>query len=189
MSSHHIVREKQEPAILILGMDNFDPELLGQLLEWSPTVIATPDTAEKLASLGIKVDRIVGSNEGDAFQSDLKFVPTDDLPPAEAALKLLLAENYGAVNIVTDEFNLDDYVPFVPDINLVILHQQQKTYPISSGFTKWLPAGEVITLHSQPQSLLSNGLSSIGSGKYETLSDGVIKLAFAEDFIFISETI
>ena len=174
---------------MILGMDTFDAELLGQLLEWSPTVIATQDTAEKLASLGIKVDRIMGDNEGDAFQSDLKFVPTGDLPPVEAALKVLLAENYGAVNIVTDEFKGDDYVPFVPNINLVILHQHQKTYPISSGFTKWLPAGEAITLRSQSKDLISSGLSLIDTGKYITIADGVIKLEFDDAFVFISETI
>ena len=41
MSSHHIVREKQEPALLVLGLNNFSTELLGQLLEWNPTVITT----------------------------------------------------------------------------------------------------------------------------------------------------
>ena len=46
MSSHHIVREKQEPALLVLGLDDFPDELLGQLLEWSPTVIVTADTVE-----------------------------------------------------------------------------------------------------------------------------------------------
>ncbi|RZK41505.1 MAG: thiamine pyrophosphokinase, partial [Pedobacter sp.] len=39
MSSHHIVREKQEPALYIHQLGNFDEEKLGQLLEWSPTVL------------------------------------------------------------------------------------------------------------------------------------------------------
>ena len=56
MSSHHIVREKQEPALLVLGLDNFPDELLGQLLEWSPTVITTSQTAEKLVVNGTKID-------------------------------------------------------------------------------------------------------------------------------------
>lgn len=54
MSSHHIVREKQEPALLVLSMDAFDEEMLGQLLEWSPTVICSTGTAEKLDASGIK---------------------------------------------------------------------------------------------------------------------------------------
>ncbi len=189
MSSHHIVREKQEPALLILGMDTFDLELFGQLLEWSPTVITTVDIAEKLNSLGIKVDRILSDNQADDVQSDVKYIPTNGLTFAQAALQFLVAENYMAVNIVTDKPTLTEFESFVPHINLVILHQQKKTYPISPGFTKWLPAGEVITLHSQPDDLVTSGLSPVGVGQYETIADGVIKLEFTDSFIFISETI
>lgn len=189
MSSHHIVREKQEPALLILGMDTFDPELFGQLLEWSPTVITKVDIAEKLNSLGIKVDRILSDNEGNDIQSDIKYIPTKGLIATQVALQLLVAENYSAVNIVTDGFNLGDFESFVPHINLVILHQHQKTYPISPGFTKWLPAGEVIALHSQPDDLTTSGLSPVGAGQYETIADGIIKLEFTDSFIFITETI
>jgi thiamine pyrophosphokinase len=189
LSSHHIVREKQEPALLILGIDNFDRELLGQLLEWSPTVIATSQTAEQLNIMGIKVDRVLGNDVGDVLQSNVTYISIHNSPPAAAALNVLIDEKYGAVNIVTELLVLDDYIPFVSQINLVVLHQQQKTYPISSGFTKWLPAGEVITLHSQPKDLTSSGLSLVNTGKYVTVSDGVIKLEFADAFIFISETI
>jgi thiamine pyrophosphokinase len=189
LSSHHIVREKQEPALLILGMDNFDPELLGQLLEWSPTVIATSQTAEQLNMMGIKVDRVLGNDVGDVLQSNVTYISIRDNSPAAAALSFLTDEKYGAVNIVTQDLILDDYIPFVLQINLVVIHQRKKTYPITSGFTKWLPAGEVITLHSQPIHLTSSGLSAIDSGKYVTVSDGVIELEFADSFIFISETV
>jgi thiamine pyrophosphokinase len=189
VSSHHIVREKQEPALLILSMETFDPELFGQLLEWSPTVITTLDVAEKLNSLGIKVDRILTDNEGNDIQSDVKYIPTNGFTSAQTALQFLVAENYMAVNIVTDKPTLTDFETFVPHINLVILHQQKKTYPISPGFTKWLPAGEVITLYSQPDDLTTSGLSPAGMGQYETIADGVIKLEFAGSFVFISETI
>lgn len=189
MSSHHIVREKQEPALLILGMDTFDPELLGQLLEWSPTVIAISQAAEKLNIMGIKVDRVLGNDVGDVLQSNVTYISIHNNQPAAAALSFLTDEKYGAVNIVTEDLILDDYIPFVSQINLVVFHRHQKTYPISSGFTKWLPVGDVITLHSQPKDLTNIGLSLMDSGKYVTVSDGVITLEFADDFIFISETI
>ena len=189
MSSHHIVREKQEPALLILSMDNFDPELLGQLLEWSPTVIATAHVAEQLNIRGIKVDRVLGNDVGEVLQSDVSYISIKDTPPVGAALYFLTDENYGAVNIVTDDFIPADYVEFISRINLVILHRHQKTYPITSGFTKWLPHGEVIALHSQPKALISSGLSQLETGEFITIADGVIKLQFADAFIYISETI
>lgn len=189
LSSHHIVREKQEPALLILGMDNFDRELLGQLLEWSPTVIATSQTAEQLNVMGIKVDRVLGNDVGDVLQSNVTYISIHNTPPAAAALGFLIDEKYGAVNIVTEGFIRDDYIPFVSQINLVVLHQHKKTYPVNSGFTKWLPAGEVITLHSDAEGFVSSGLTQTAPGEFVTIADGAIKLEFADNFIFISETI
>ncbi|MFD0752326.1 thiamine pyrophosphokinase [Mucilaginibacter calamicampi] len=189
MSSHHIVREKQEPALLILGLDTFDHELLGQLLEWSPTVIATSQVAEQLNMMGIKVDRVLGNDVGEVMQSNVTYISIHNNPAAGAALGFLTDEQYGAVNIITDEFVPEEYIPFVLAINLVVLHQHKKSYAISSGFTKWLPAGEVITFHSMPNELKSSGLSAMADGTYVTTADGVIKVEFADQFVFISETV
>jgi len=67
MSSHHIVREKQEPALLILELGLFEEEHLGQLLEWSPTVLVNDASAEKLHSLGIKFDMLLTQTEDTCF--------------------------------------------------------------------------------------------------------------------------
>ena len=48
MSSHHIVKEKQEPALYIHQLGDFNEEFLGQLLEWSPTVIVAAGEYEKV---------------------------------------------------------------------------------------------------------------------------------------------
>jgi thiamine pyrophosphokinase len=61
MSSHHIVREKQEPALLVLSLTDFSFELLGQLLEWSPTLIAITETAIQLHENQIKVDWLIAN--------------------------------------------------------------------------------------------------------------------------------
>src|ERR1700712_1586807 len=112
MSSHHIVREKQEPALLVLGMDSFPTELLGQLLEWNPTVITTPQTASLLNDYGIKIDWIITDNAGELLQSDIKQMPAGSDGLTEAALKYLVTHNYPAVNIITDDLQLKDYLFF-----------------------------------------------------------------------------
>ena len=100
MSSHHVVREKQEPALLVLGLDNFDDELLGQLLEWSPTVVATPQTVEKLLSYGIKIDWLITNGTAEIEQSDVKLMHAADSNLAYAALQHLSGYGYPAVNII-----------------------------------------------------------------------------------------
>src|ERR1700761_4565755 len=112
MSSHHIVREKQEPALLILGLDSFSDELLGQLLEWSPTVIVTLTTAEKVHAYGIKIDWIITDQLHLQLQSDIKLMPTGNDTEAEAAIKYLVTYGYPAVNIITDDLQLKDYLYF-----------------------------------------------------------------------------
>ena len=56
MSSHHIVRDDQEPALIIANGAACSSELLGQLLEWSPLVVVLDSAMERVVALGIKVD-------------------------------------------------------------------------------------------------------------------------------------
>ncbi len=189
MSSHHIIREKQEPALLVLGMDSFDDELLGQLLEWSPTVMVTQEIAEKLNAYGIKVDWIITDNVGGDVQSDVKVLPVGEYPIISTALKYLTANNYPAVNVVTDEFALDDYLPYADKINLVIFYNNQKIYPITSGFSKWKPAGEIIELLSTPTNLQFTGLDPLSDTTFKTRQDGLFTLQFNEPYIVVAESL
>jgi thiamine pyrophosphokinase len=187
MSSHHIVREKQEPALLVLGMESFPEELLGQLLEWSPTVITTPFTAEKLDTFGIKVDWLISNEEQRVLQSDIKLMPAGDDTLTGAALKYLIAHHYPSVNIVTDELELDDFLLYAGKINLVIFHEQQKIYAVNTGFSKWKPAGEMIRLLTSPTELSHSGLEQIDKNCYKTTHDGFFTLQFKQPLLFIAE--
>ena len=60
MSSHHIIRDDQEPALIIANGAACNPELLGQLLEWSPLVIVLDSAIERVIDLGIKIDVLLG---------------------------------------------------------------------------------------------------------------------------------
>ena len=78
------------------------------------------------------------------LQSDVKFIPAGDDSLTEAALKYLVTHGYPAVNIITDDLQLKDYLFFIDKINMVIFHANQKIYAVSSGFSKWKPDGETI---------------------------------------------
>jgi thiamine pyrophosphokinase len=190
MSSHHVVREKQEPALLVLGLGNFPDELLGQLLEWSPTVIATPQTAEALNAYGIKIDWIIGDDDNHVLQSDVRFMPTGDKDSlTETALQYLTDNNYPSVNIVINDLNLKEYEHFADKINLVVFNNNKKIYAVHPGFSKWKPACETIELLSPASSLRCTGLEKTGSGNYKTEADGFFTLDFKEAYIFIAEEV
>ena len=188
MSSHHIVREKQEPALLIMSLNGFLTENLGQLLEWSPTVIVAEEMYEHTESLGIKIDGVVTSDPDFHAQENTRIInsTTDHL---EDALKFLTGEQYPAVNIVTNEFALKDYALYEADINLVIFIANHKIFPVHSGFSKWQSAGEKIVLLHEVQNLQTSGLKHVSDTVLETEKDGFYTLQFDQPFLFISETI
>lgn len=189
MSSHHIVREKQEPALLVLSLNEFSDELLGQLLEWSPTVITTPQTAESLVTYGIKIDYIIGDIVDEALQCDVKLIPACDDTLTVTALNYLIANNHPAINVITDELNLADYMPYADKIDLVIFNDHQKIYAVNSGFRKWKPAGETIDLLSNAKELNLTGLNQVEGQKYKTTADGFFSISFNGPFLFIAEEI
>ncbi|RZA01064.1 MAG: thiamine pyrophosphokinase [Sphingobacteriaceae bacterium] len=187
MSSHHIIREKQEPALLVLGLDNFDDELLGQLLEWSPTLMVTEIVAEKLNAYGIKVDWIITDKDDADIQSDVKVLHMNTESETTAALKFFTENNYPAVNVVTDELNMNEYLPFIHKINLVIFYNNQKIYPVTSGYSKWKPAREDIELLITPSNLQFTGLERLSENQFKTQEDGFFTLQFSNPFVMVAE--
>lgn len=187
MSSHHVVREKQEPALLVLGLNGFADELLGQLLEWSPTVITTPQTAEVLNAYGIKIDWIIGDKGDEDVQSDIQLLSQGQGSFTDTALTYLVDNNFPSVNVVSNDFDLEAYRYFADKINLVVFNNNKKIYAVSPGFTKWKPAGEIIELLTPAAGLEISGLQSINSTQYKTIADGFFSIAFAGKQLFIAE--
>jgi len=188
MSSHHIVREKQEPALLIMSLDGFENENLGQILEWSPTVMVHEAIYELVDSMALKVDAVVTKDSHFNTQESTKLILTDT-EPLEDALKFLVAEQYLAVNIITNQFVLKDYVLFVDDLDIVVFIGNKKIFPVRSGFSKWQPAGEEIQLIQEVYNLHSSGLVNVEESIMKTEKDGFYSLNFDQPFIFISESI
>jgi len=188
MSSHHVVREKQEPALLILDLADFDEEHLGQLLEWSPTVLVTDQSAEKLYSLEIKFDVLLTQTEATFLQESLRIIPVEE-DALKTGLQFLIDEKYPAVNIIAGKRSMADFLVFADQITLVIFSNQQKIYPVGSGFSKWKAGGETVYIEQIPTDLKQSGLEQISQNQFKTLKDGFFMLKFSQPFLFISEDI
>ena len=57
MSSHHFVKEGQEPALFIL--DNIPFQYAESLLEWVPLVMVADRALENVLHWGIKIDVVL----------------------------------------------------------------------------------------------------------------------------------
>jgi hypothetical protein len=154
MSSHHIIREDQEPALLIMDAKAVSMEQIQELLEWSPTVIVSERALDIVMNWGIKIDvvvaaanRIAGLTASLQNQFPLKLLSYNS--PEEAlstAMYFLIAKKQIAVNVVTTE-PLENFESFsLPDIS--VFNGDKRWSLIRQGsYEKWLPAGRTVRLY------------------------------------------
>lgn len=157
MSSHHFVKEQQEPAVLILDADQIRFDQVSPLLEWVPTVLVSDKALDQVLSWGIKIDMILAS---EAFQAEnrqlleaqypVKFVTVFEETYLQTGLDYLLSTDHKAVHLVgishLKALEIEDKLDLM---NLTILDGDWKYYPVKSGeFKKWF-AESTIHVHGK----------------------------------------
>lgn len=186
MSSHHIVRENQEPALLIQDFQALRSDELGQLLEWSPTVIVDAYNLDFLVSEEIKVDFIFCSESLDLRQEHTRILPVEAGSFIHSALTHLVAQSYSAVNILCSDID-PLLVGFASDINIVAFCKRKKYVFVKEYYEKWKPKGEKIYLESNSIAT-RHGLVPLEDNVFETQKDGFFQLTFnSSDFVCIGE--
>ncbi|WP_128547498.1 thiamine diphosphokinase [Larkinella soli] len=163
MSSHHIVRDKQEPALLIANGESCDPELLGQLLEWNPFVVVLDNAIRRVLDLGIKVDVLLGDfdqpHDFDLIRQrqypiEIIHTPDQNKTDLDKGIEFLIGRGFPAVNIVwatgrrADHAitNMTDVVRYRDRIRIVLLDDHSKIIPLGKTFEKWYTRGTPISL-------------------------------------------
>lgn len=168
MSSHHFVKEQQEPALIILQADEYDFEQVADILEWSPTVVVAQEALDKVMSWGIKIDLVVAD---DYFISEnaklheeqfpLEFLPRREAPLVDTSIEYLLNSGHTAAVILGfDHTKAVDFGPILNSFDLVIYDGPIRYFPAKCGeLTKWLPTGS-IQLHAPENSFIELSTSS-----------------------------
>jgi thiamine pyrophosphokinase len=185
MSSHHIVREKQEPALYIHELANFNPEFLGQLLEWSPTVLVAANEYEKVNSLGLKIDFVVGNAMHLILQENTRQI----IPSTEALFEVfdyLVANNYMAVNVVTSQYHFDDFTCFLAQLNIVLFTEERKHFAIRDGFSFWKAKHTRIWIDLVAYFEVDN-LVQEAEDVFVVAEDGMVRFSFSTPYLFIGE--
>ncbi|ATP58430.1 thiamine pyrophosphokinase [Pedobacter ginsengisoli] len=186
MSSHHIIREKQEPALYIHHLGSFNEEYLGQLLEWSPTLIVSAAVYEKAISLGLKVDVVVSSNDQD-FQENTRVIHAKSAE-LDAVLDYLISEKYSAVNVINSKSELRELGSYIEEINIVVFTETEKSYAIKSGFKVWKPKGTIFNIEVVSYFETSN-LKQTEDNSFEVINDGFVEFIFNVPYLFIGEVL
>ncbi len=163
MSSHHIVRDDQEPALIIANGEACSQELLGQLLEWSPLIIVLDSAIERVLELGIKVDILLGDFDRGfdvnyykekQYPLEIVYTPNQDKTDLEKAFDYLIEKGNKAVNVIwatgkrADHTitNLTNIVSYRNLLKIVILDDHSKVFLLQNSFEKWYTANTILSL-------------------------------------------
>jgi thiamine pyrophosphokinase len=219
MSSHHIVRDDQEPALIIANGASCNPELLGQLLEWSPLVIVLDSAIERVMNLDIKVDVLLGDFDRNfdanyyleqQYPLEIVHTPDQNKTDLEKAFDYLFERKIPAVNVVwatgkrTDHTitNLTSIVKYRDRLKIVILDDHSKVFLLPKRFEKWytadtpislIPIGKVSGISSENLFYpLNNDTLTIGyrtGSSNHVAKDGIVVVEHVEGDLLMMECI
>jgi hypothetical protein len=158
MSSHHFVKEQQEPAVFILDTEELSFDTVSPLLEWVPTVLVWQECLETVLSWGIKVDVILAT---EAFQKEnlklleeqypVKFLAASPENTLNEGLHYLLSTTHRAAHLVgVSHLTCMDLEGKLAQMDLTILDSGWKYYPVKSRkFKKWFAETTIRILGNQ----------------------------------------
>ena len=217
MSSHHIVRDDQEPALIIANGASCNPELLGQLLEWSPLVIVLDSAMVRVMELDIKVDVLLGDFDRgfdpeiykiSQYPLEIVHTPDQNKTDLEKAFDYLINRKIPAVNVVwatgkrADHTitNLTNIPKYRNLLKIVILDDYSKVFLLPRKFEKWytaqtpislIPIGQVTGIHSDNLFYpLQNDTLTIGyrtGSSNHVAQDGLVTILHEEGDLLLME--
>jgi thiamine pyrophosphokinase len=217
MSSHHIVRDDQEPALIIANGAACSNELMGQLLEWSPLVIVLDSAIERVLELGIKVDVLLGDFDRGLnpdqylemqYPLEIVYTPNQDKTDLEKAFDYLIQRKIPAVNVIwatgrrADHTitNITNIVRYRNTLKIVLLDDNSKVFLLPPKFEKWYPAETPISLipigtvtgitSNNLKYQLNNDELKIGyrtGSSNEVANDGMVTIEYLEGDLLMME--
>ena len=148
MSSHHFVRDKQEPALIIANGEECSNEVLNQLLEWNPFVLVLDGALDRVLMKGVKVDAVIGDFDSinvnrlsveDEQHIEWLVDEDQDTTDLEKGLKYLHDNGHKAANIVWStgkrldhtHNNLITVAKYGAEMALSIIDDHTKAYLLS----------------------------------------------------------
>jgi hypothetical protein len=156
MSSHHFVKEGQEPTLVIISIASASFEHIQTLLEWSPKVFVADSALLTVLQWNIKIDGVIVQplqikkwQQELRDQEPLQWVEYRDGLMLDA-LAALSKQNHQKLQIVDDVGML----PFsdlqdLPCETVTLIRYPQRWSLIRAGkWTKWMPGGTTFSLIS-----------------------------------------
>lgn len=180
MSSHHIVRENQEPALFIQDPDALRFEKIQELLEWSPTVLVPFRAVPTVMDWGIKVDAVLVQPHEAAparellhTQQPLTIISVNTSREEFSTVVFFLKDQaHKGVYVVSHDAALFHFEPWPPDFDVELFQGGIRWMHVrKSTFEKWYPGGTSVFVRTTTETT-----------EQVTAADGILKVSMPEGF-------
>ncbi|MCC5920587.1 MAG: hypothetical protein LAT68_10695 [Cyclobacteriaceae bacterium] len=187
MSSHHFVREGQEPGILILNYHESLGESLGQLLEWSTGLYLTESALSNFPAELIKVDGVILRKETtslvDTFPPPIELINAPTSRQLEVGIRHFKEKKYPGIYL----FAHSDIIPQLEEwvsehFSITLINQDGKGNRLTDIHKKWYAQGQFIRSVSNLQeypNLIKVGMID-KMHQYEVKEEGFVKIRPAQ---------
>ncbi len=162
MSSHHIVRDNQEAALLIADGEACSVALMEELLEWSPFVIVLDGALARVLEWNIRVDVWLGDfDSGEALTERAQALgiervhtPDQDFTDLQKGFEYLIGRGFHSVHVLwaggkrMDHYfnNIFTAAAWSQRLNIAFIDDHSRAFFVNESFQKWYPKGTSISL-------------------------------------------
>jgi len=163
MSSHHFVRDGQEPALIIANGAMCSYDILTSLMEWCPYLVVLDGAYQRVKNLQITPDVVIGDFDSIEIleqNPNVSYIEDDNQENTdlEKALDLLIAKGYTDVNIVWATGNRLDHtinnfatLAKYPKVKIVLYDDHSRAFILPKSYKKHYNEGtrlSLIPIHS-----------------------------------------
>jgi hypothetical protein len=190
MSSHHFVKEGQEPAVIIA--ESLPLDIVEPLLEWAPLVIVFEQALDHVLAWGIKTDVILSTKSSTdelmqkaAHQFPFEIVTAKEATAFDVAIQFLIDKKQRFVVLCVKDasahFTKGKEVSHAVDLS--IIDADAKWALIHAGmFQKWFSTGSVFYLQSDALVETSGDLKELSPESFSVQSDSIVTLKSTSSF-------
>jgi thiamine pyrophosphokinase len=196
MSSHHFVKEFQEPALFIQSAQKSDFDKIAGLLEWAPFIVVHENALGEVLDWGIKIDAVLCKEENREwileilyYQWNVEIIP---FPPkkseVQTILELVLEKGGTDLNIFNHDFHPNQLPKNKAHSGTYSFFDTQLKwfYLLDLRVEKWLPAHSKFYIFQIDVPFEVKGqIQNLGDGEFITQSEGLIEICSNEGLLWI----
>jgi len=217
MSSHHVIREDQEPALILANGESCSLQLLEQLLEWSPYVLVLDGALHRVIDLKLKFNSVLGDWDGvDDVESliqdyqpvEVVHAPDQHKTDLDKGIEFLLEKGHKEIHLLwatgkrLDHTmnNIVTMAKYSDRCTIVIFDDHTRAYCVPSPFSKYFNKGTNISLFpiNNCSNIRTKGLKYNLEGEMldlpnrtgssnETTDDGMVEIEYEGGQLILME--